>query len=102
MASLRLLVRYNILHSVVMLVGIFQIWLKSNRSNGHYIGRAIAKAVSRWLPPRRPGFDPRSDHVGFVVDKVTLGQVFSEYFGFPCQSSIYQILHPHNHPGQVQ
>jgi hypothetical protein len=25
--------------------------------------------------------------VGFVVDKVALGQVFSEYFGFLCQSS---------------
>jgi hypothetical protein len=25
--------------------------------------------------------------VGFVVDKVALGQVFSEYFGFPCQFS---------------
>jgi hypothetical protein len=37
--------------------------------------------------------------MGFVVDKATLGQVFSEYFGFPCQSSFYQILHPHNHPG---
>jgi hypothetical protein len=24
--------------------------------------------------------------VGFVVDKVALGQVFSEYFGFPCQN----------------
>jgi hypothetical protein len=22
--------------------------------------------------------------VGFVVDKVALAQVFSEYFGFPC------------------
>jgi hypothetical protein len=22
--------------------------------------------------------------MGFVVDKVALGQVFSEYFGFPC------------------
>jgi hypothetical protein len=39
--------------------------------------------------------------VGFVVDEVALGQVFSEYFGFPCQSSFHQILH-HNHPGQVQ
>jgi hypothetical protein len=40
----------------------------------------------------------------FVVDKVALGQVFSEYFGIPCQSSFYQILHHqnHNHPGQVQ
>jgi hypothetical protein len=38
--------------------------------------------------------------VGFVVDKVVLGQVFSKYFGFPCQSSFHQILHHHNHPGQ--
>jgi hypothetical protein len=36
-----------------------------------------------------------------VVDKVAPGQVFSEYFGFPC-NSFHQILHPHNHPGQVQ
>jgi hypothetical protein len=35
--------------------------------------------------------------VGFVVDKMTLGQVFSEYFGFPCQSSFHQLLHNHPH-----
>jgi hypothetical protein len=40
--------------------------------------------------------------MGFVVDKVALGQIFSEYFGFSCQSSVYQILHHHNHSGQVQ
>jgi hypothetical protein len=42
--------------------------------------------------------------VGFVVDKVALGQVFSKYFGFPCQSSFYQFLHNHltYHPGLVQ
>jgi hypothetical protein len=42
--------------------------------------------------------------VGFVVDKVALGQVFSsEYFGFPCQNrSFHQLLHPHNHPEQAQ
>jgi hypothetical protein len=28
------------------------------------------------LSPRRPGFAPGSIHVGFVVDKVGLGQVF--------------------------
>jgi hypothetical protein len=39
--------------------------------------------------------------VGFVVDKVAPGQVFSEYFGFPCHS-LHQIIHPHNHPVQVQ
>jgi hypothetical protein len=36
--------------------------------------------------------------VGFVVDKAALGQVFSEYFGFPCQS-FHRFLHYHNHPG---
>jgi hypothetical protein len=47
----------------------------------------------------RTGFDPRSGHVGFVVDKVALGQGFSKYyFGFPCQSSFYtfyKLLHAH-------
>jgi hypothetical protein len=38
-----------------------------------------------------------SRHVGFMVDKVALGQVFSEYFGFPCQSSFHQFLHNHHH-----
>jgi hypothetical protein len=35
--------------------------------------------------------------VGFVVDKVALGQVFSKYFGCPCQSSFHQFLHNHTH-----
>jgi hypothetical protein len=39
--------------------------------------------------------------VGFVVDKAALGQVFSEYFGFPCQS-YHQFLHHHNQPGLAQ
>jgi hypothetical protein len=34
--------------------------------------------------------------VGFVVDKVTLGQVFSEYFGFPCQFGFHRLLHIHD------
>jgi hypothetical protein len=29
--------------------------------------------------------------VGFVVQKVALGHDFSEYFGFPCQSSFHQL-----------
>jgi hypothetical protein len=28
----------------------------------------------------------------FVVDKVALGYVFSQYFGFPCQISFHQLL----------
>jgi hypothetical protein len=39
--------------------------------------------------------------VEFVLDKAALGQVFSEYFGFPCQS-FHQFLHHHNHPGLAQ
>jgi hypothetical protein len=38
------------------------------------------------FPRRQPKFEPGCGYVGFVVDKVALGQVFSEYFGFPCQS----------------
>jgi hypothetical protein len=33
--------------------------------------------------------------VGFVVDKVVLGQVFSGYFGFPCQFSFHRLPHDH-------
>jgi hypothetical protein len=35
------------------------------------------------FPQRQPGFESGSIHVGFVVDKVALRQVFSEYLGFP-------------------
>jgi hypothetical protein len=66
------------------------------------LDRAIPQAVSRWLPTAAARVHARSGHVGFVVDKVALGQVFSEYFDFPCQSSFHQILHPHNHLGTVQ
>jgi hypothetical protein len=43
--------------------------------------------------------------VGFVIDKVALGQVFSEYFGFLYQSSFHQFLSTITityHPGLVQ
>jgi hypothetical protein len=42
--------------------------------------------------------------VGFVVDKVALGQVFPDYFGFPYQFSFHQLLHNHliYHLGLVQ
>jgi hypothetical protein len=35
--------------------------------------------------------------VGFVVDEVTLGQVFSEHFGFRYQS-FNRLLLTHHHP----
>jgi hypothetical protein len=46
------------------------------KSYGMYWGRAVAQAVSWWLPAT----EARACHVGFVVDKA------AEYFGFPCQS----------------
>jgi hypothetical protein len=42
-------------------------------------------------------FEAGSSPVGFLVDEVALGRVFSEYFGFPCRSSFHQLLHNHHH-----
>jgi hypothetical protein len=59
------------------------------------MGHAIAEAVSRLLRTAAA----RVWQVGFVVDKVASGQVFSEYFGFACQNrSFHHVLHHHNHP----
>jgi hypothetical protein len=55
----------------------------------HFSGTTIHVSVT--------GFGPRSGHVGFMVDKVALGQVFSEYLGFTCRSSFRQLLHNHHH-----
>jgi hypothetical protein len=60
----------------------------------------MLKRLVAGFPPRRPGF-ASGQHVGFVVNKAALGQVFSEYFGFPCKS-LHQFLHHHNHPGLAQ
>jgi hypothetical protein len=49
------------------------------------------------FPQQMLGFEPRSGHMGFVVDKVALGHVFSDYFDFSCQFSFHQLLHTH-HP----
>jgi hypothetical protein len=43
-------------------------------SNIENSDRAMVQEVN--LSPLWPGFAPRSLHVGFVVDKVALGQVF--------------------------
>jgi hypothetical protein len=48
------------------------------------------------FPSQRHGFEPRSGNVGFVVDEVTLGQVLSEYFGFPCKFSFHRLLDTRN------
>jgi hypothetical protein len=52
-------------------------------------GRAVAQVVSRWLPIAAARVSVLAEHLGFVLDKAALGQVFPEYFGFPCQSSFH-------------
>jgi hypothetical protein len=52
--------------------------------------------VGRGFPTRLAVFDLRSGHVGFEVDKVTLGQVFFEYFGLPCQLLFRRLPHIHH------
>jgi hypothetical protein len=41
------------------------------------------------------GLDSIASHTGFVVNKMALGRVFSQYFGFPCWFSFHQVLHVH-------
>jgi hypothetical protein len=45
------------------------------------------------LTPRRLGLDPGSVHVGFVLDKVALGQVFPRVLRFSSISFIPPVLH---------
>jgi hypothetical protein len=45
------------------------------------------------FPPQRSGFETMSSHVGFMVDKVAMRQVFSEYFGLPYHFSFHLLLH---------
>jgi hypothetical protein len=52
-------------------------------------GRVVAQAISRWLPTAAARVRVRPEHMGFMVDKTTLGQIFPEYFGFSCQSSFH-------------
>jgi hypothetical protein len=66
-----------------------------------YIGmaRLSHKVVVRWLvggfSSRQLWFCSWSGRVGFVVNRVALGQFFSEYFGFPFQFSFQQLLGIH-------
>jgi hypothetical protein len=63
-------------------------------------GRAMAQAVSRRPLTASPGFTPGTIHVGFVVDKVALGQFFLRLLRvFPCQYHSTVVLHTHTSSG---
>ena len=51
----------------------------------HEEGRKDLKRT-KWIKEK----NPRPVHVGFVVDKVSLGQVFPQYFGFPLSVSFHR------------
>jgi hypothetical protein len=74
-------------------------WPSPARIQDHFtlwLGRPVTREVN-WLHPiLGSGFEPRSFHVGFLVDRGSLGQAFSQYFGFPCQS-FHRLLHTQRH-----
>jgi hypothetical protein len=74
-------------------------------SLGTMLGRAIAQAVSRRFPTAAARGQTRVWSCGILRwTKVALGQVSSENFGFPCQSTFHLLLHNHlhYHPGLAQ
>jgi hypothetical protein len=64
-------------------------------------GRAIAEAVSRWLPTAAARVQSRGWSSGICGGQSGTGAGFLQVLWFP-RHSFHQILHPHNHPGQVQ
>jgi hypothetical protein len=63
-----------------------------------YLGRAIAQAVSRRLPTAAARVQTLVWSCGILWwTKVAQGQVFSENFGLPCQSTFHLLLHNHLH-----
>jgi hypothetical protein len=61
-------------------------------------GRALAQAVSRRHPTAAARVQTRVWSCGILWwTKVALGQVFSEYLGFPCQSTFHLPHHNHLH-----
>jgi hypothetical protein len=58
-----------------------------------YIFRVSENVVGRAIAQAEAGFDLMSGNVGFVVNEVALGPIFSENFCFPCQFSLHQSPH---------
>jgi hypothetical protein len=59
------------------------------------IGRAVVQAVSRRLPTAAAQVRSQVRSCGICGGQSVTGQVSSEYFGFPCQFSFYQMFHNH-------
>jgi hypothetical protein len=57
------------------------------------ISCAIVHAASRRLSPRTIGFNPGVVHVGFVVDRVSVGQGFSLIISSSSMINYHQVGH---------
>jgi hypothetical protein len=67
------------------------------------LGRAIAQAVSRWLPTAAARVRARVWSSGICGGQSGAGAGFLRVLRFTLPIFIPpKILHPHNHPGQVQ
>jgi hypothetical protein len=77
----------------------------SNNSISNYLskGRAIAEALVTGFPPRRPGFAPGSGKWDMWWAKWRRGRFSPSTSVYPAKTiSFHQLLHPHNHPEEVQ
>jgi hypothetical protein len=59
----------------------------------------MAQMLAAELSSRRPGFAPGLVHVGFIVDKLALGQVSVRVLRFPCQYHSIMALYIYTSPG---
>jgi hypothetical protein len=58
----------------------------------------MPQATGHLTLTQKPGFDPKSAHVGFVVDEVALGDDFSPGISvFPCQYHSTNDTHSFTH-----
>jgi hypothetical protein len=62
-----------------------------------HCGRAIARAVSCLLPTLAAWVRAQLRSCGICSGLSSTGQVFAEYFDFPCQFSFHRLLRPHPH-----
>jgi hypothetical protein len=71
-------------------------WILPSSPNPLNQGRATAQSVSRRLPIAGACVRTHVKSCG-ILNKVALGQIFSEYFSFSCQFSFHRLLHTHHH-----
>jgi hypothetical protein len=64
---------------------------RENLKSDKFLITSSGQVVSRRFPTAAVGVRARFKPWGSMADRMTLNQVSSEYFGFPCQSSIQLI-----------